>query len=63
MRQAGLDAAAIDVNTWGAMAAAEAWGGPWATLCPYPIPLSSPDARPFGLGLPPARGPLGDPRR
>jgi MGT family glycosyltransferase len=53
------DAVIVDINTWGAMAAAEAWGGPWAAFCPYPIPLSSPDAPPFGLGLPPARGPLG----
>lgn len=53
------DALLIDINTWGALAAAEAWGGPWATFCPYPLPLSSPDAPPFGPGLPPARGILG----
>jgi len=53
------DAVVVDINTWGAMAVAEAWGGPWAAFCPYPIPLGSPDAPPFGLGLPPARGPLG----
>jgi len=55
----GPDVVVADINTWGAMAAAEAWGGPWAAFCPYPIPLGSPDAPPFGLGLPPARGPLG----
>lgn len=53
------DALLVDINTWGALAAAEAWGGPWAMFCPYPLPLSSPDAPPFGPGLRPARGPLG----
>ncbi len=49
----------VDVQSWGALAAAEAWGGPWAAFCPYPLPLPSRDAPPFGPGLPPARGPLG----
>lgn len=49
----------VDVNTWGAMAAAETAGLPWATWCPYFLPLRSRDAPPFGLGLAPARGPLG----
>lgn len=53
------DALLVDINTWGALGAAEAWAGPWATFCPYPLPLSSADAPPFGPGLPPARGPLG----
>jgi UDP:flavonoid glycosyltransferase YjiC (YdhE family) len=53
------DALLVDINTWGGLAAAEAWGGPWATYSPFPLPLSSPDAPPFGPGLPPARGPLG----
>lgn len=53
------DAVIVDVNCWGAAAAAEAWGGPWATFCPYPIALTSRDTPPFGPGLPPARGPLG----
>ena len=53
------DALLVDVNAWGAVAAAEAWAGPWATFCPYPLPLRSADAPPFGPGLPPARGPLG----
>ena len=53
------DAVIADVNCWGAMATAEAWGGPWATFCPYPIALPSADAPPFGPGFPPARGPLG----
>jgi UDP:flavonoid glycosyltransferase YjiC (YdhE family) len=49
----------VDIQSWGAMAAAEAWGGPWAAFCPYPLPLPSRDAPPFGPGLPPPRGPLG----
>jgi MGT family glycosyltransferase len=53
------DACIVDIQTWGALAAAEAWGGPWAAFCPYPLPLPSQDAPPFGPGLPPARGPLG----
>jgi len=47
------------VNAWGALAAAEQWGGPWAAFCPYPIALRSPQVPPFGPGLPPARGALG----
>lgn len=53
------DALLVDINSWGGLAAAEAWGGLWATFCPYPLALRSADAPPFGLGLPPARGPLG----
>jgi MGT family glycosyltransferase len=53
------DAVLVDVNSWGAAAAAEQWGGPWATFCPYPIALRSPQVPPFGPGLTPARGPLG----
>ncbi len=53
------DAVIVDINSWGAMAAAEAWGGPWAAFCPYPLAISSRDAPPFGPGFPPARGPLG----
>jgi MGT family glycosyltransferase len=53
------DALLVDVNSWGAIATAEAWAGPWSMFCPYPLPLSSRDAPPFGPGLPPAHGPLG----
>ena len=53
------DALLVDVNAWGALAAAEAWAGPWAMFCPYPLPVRSRDVPPFGPGLPPARGPLG----
>jgi MGT family glycosyltransferase len=49
----------IDVNSWGAQAAAEASGIPWAVYAPYPLPIPSRDAPPFGLGLKPMAGPLG----
>jgi MGT family glycosyltransferase len=57
--ETGPDVLLVDINSLGALAAAEAWGGPWATWCPYPLPLRSRDAPPFGPGLPPARGTLG----
>jgi hypothetical protein len=53
------DALLVDVNAWGAMAAAETTGLPSAAWCPYFLPLPSRDTPPFGLGLPPARGPVG----
>lgn len=53
------DVVLVDIQSWGALAAAEAWGGPWAAFCPYPLPMPSRDAPPFGPGLPPARGSLG----
>lgn len=56
------DTILVDINSWGALAAAEQWGGPWAAFCPYPLALRSADVPPFGPGLPPARGPLGHAR-
>jgi MGT family glycosyltransferase len=53
------DVLILDINPWGAMAVAEASGRPWAAVAPYPLPISSPDAPPFGPGLAPARGLLG----
>ncbi len=53
------DALLVDVLTWGALGAAEAWGGPWACFCPFPLPLRSRLGPPGGLGLRPASGPLG----
>jgi MGT family glycosyltransferase len=53
------DALIIDINCWGALATAELWGGPYATFCPYPLPLSSRETPPYGPGWRPARGPLG----
>jgi UDP:flavonoid glycosyltransferase YjiC (YdhE family) len=49
----------VDVNCWGALAVAEAHGGEWAAWCPYPLPLPSRDAPPFGPGLRPAQGAAG----
>ena len=49
----------LDINAWGAMAVAEGSGRPWAAVAPYLLPLSSPDAPPYGPGLSPARDPLG----
>ncbi len=56
------DALLVDINTWGALMAAEAWGGPWAAFCPYPLALRSDDAPPFGPGFAPARGAIGKAR-
>lgn len=53
------DALVVDINSWGAMSEAERSGIPWAAFCPYPLPLPSRDAPPFGPGLAPARGPYG----
>jgi MGT family glycosyltransferase len=50
------DALLIDGMTWGATAAAEAWGGPWSQWFPFPLPLPSRDAPPFGPGFKPAAG-------
>ena len=41
---------------WGASAGAEQGARPWAQWFPYPLPLSSRDAPPFGPGLAPAGG-------
>ena len=59
------DALLVDCMSWGAAAVAERWGGPWAQWFPYPLPVSSRDVPPFGLGLPPAiraRGQAARPR-
>jgi len=53
------DAVIVDINSWGALAVAEAWGGPWAAFCPYPLALRSRDLPPFGLAWKPGAGPLG----
>ncbi|HEY2283056.1 MAG TPA: glycosyltransferase [Solirubrobacteraceae bacterium] len=53
------DAVLVDINSWGGLMAAEAWGGPWAVFCPYPLALRSDDVPPFGPGFAPARGHLG----
>ncbi len=47
------DVLVIDEGSWGAAAAAEASGLPWAFSIVSPVPLTSRDAPPFGLGLRP----------
>ena len=44
----------VDVNCWGAAAAAEASGIPWAAFAPYFLPLRAPGVPPWGLGVAPA---------
>ncbi len=53
------DALIVDTNTWGAAAAAAAWGGPWASFQPFPLPVGGPGIPPFGPGLAPAGGLVG----
>ena len=53
------DAVLIDINCWGALAAAEAGRLPWACFSPYTPPLRAPGTPPFGLGLKPMPGVLG----
>ena len=53
------DALLVDCMTWGAASVAQASGMPWAQYVPYPLPMPSRDAPPFGPGFKPARGRLG----
>ena len=53
------DALFVDEGAWGAAAAAERSGLPWAFSIVSPVPLPSRDAPPFGLGLPPRHDRLG----
>ena len=48
------DVLIIDTNCWGASAAAETSGMPWASFLPYPTPLPGIGVPPFGPGLAPA---------
>lgn len=49
----------VDVNSWGACAAAEASRLPWAMFAPYFQPVQAKGVPPYGLGLAPAKGVLG----
>ncbi len=49
----------IDEGAWGAAAAAEASGLPWAYSIVSPVPLRSRDAPPFGLGFAPRHDLIG----
>lgn len=53
------DALLVDAMCWGGHAAAEVSGLPWAQWFPFPMPLRSKDAPPFGPGLAPAGGAAG----
>ena len=53
------DVVLLDSNAWGASAAVEASGLPWAILQTFPTPLPSDDVPPFGPGLKPTHGPIG----
>jgi MGT family glycosyltransferase len=55
IREVAPDALLVDIASWGALGAAEAWDGPWASFCPLPLPVPSRDAPPFGPGFRPAR--------
>ena len=49
----GADALLVDATAWGGQIAAESSGRPWAMFGHFPLPIPSPDAPPYGLGLPP----------
>ena len=53
------DVLLIDEGAWGAAAAAERSGLPWAFTVVSPMPLPSRDAPPFGLGLAPRHNLVG----
>lgn len=59
IEKTSADGLLIDTNSWGAQAAAEASGLPWATFQPYFTPLPAPGVPPFGPGLAPASGTFG----
>jgi MGT family glycosyltransferase len=50
------DLLVVDTNCWGAQAAAEASGLPWASFLPFPAPFPGRGVPPFGPGLALARG-------
>ncbi len=53
------DVVIVDETSWGAAAAAESSGLPWAFSVPSPLPITSRDAPPFGLGLTPRHDAVG----
>jgi MGT family glycosyltransferase len=58
------DALIVDTLAWGALSAAEAWGGPWASTCPFPLPSRRGVERPFvGIGFRRLIGRLNEVRR
>lgn len=59
IERARPDVLLVDVNSWGALVAAEASGLPFVVFCPYFLPLELPGRPPFGMGLTPSTGWLG----
>ena len=53
------DVVLTDMNSYGAVVAAEASGLPWASIQPTLLAYPDADTPPFGLGLKPLGGPLG----
>jgi MGT family glycosyltransferase len=57
--ETGAEVALVDVLTYGAGVQAERLGIPWSITLPSLLPLPGKGIPPYGLGLAPARGPLG----
>ena len=57
--ETGADALLVDALAYGAGVAAERAGAPWAMTLPSLLPLPGAGIPPYGMALPPARGPLG----
>jgi MGT family glycosyltransferase len=53
------DLLVVDINSWGALVAAEASGLPFVTFSPYTPPIRSEGTPPFGPGFKPMPGLLG----
>ena len=53
------DVLLTDINSYGAVVAAEATGLPWASIQPTLLAFPSDDVPPFGFGLRPLGGPVG----
>lgn len=59
IERAKPDVLFTDVNCWGAAALAETLSLPWAVFAPYFLAARAAGAPPWGLGLAPAKGPMG----
>jgi UDP:flavonoid glycosyltransferase YjiC (YdhE family) len=59
LAETGAEALLVDTLAFGAGVAAERSGAPWAMTLPSLLPLPGAGIPPYGLGLAPARGPLG----
>jgi MGT family glycosyltransferase len=59
LAETGAEALLVDALAYGAGVAAERSGVPWTLTLPSLLPLPGAGIPPYGLGLAPARGPLG----